>query len=81
MSRPRPVDEPLFFSFVNAYEVSLNGLNVRRLLEVLGGHINGGAYNRMYFCLLVDGPIHFWQGGGKRGLKVGAYKMDFKFIF
>ena len=29
------------------------------------------------FCLMVDGPIHFWQGRGG-GLKVGAYKMDFK---
>ena len=29
------------------------------------------------FFLLVVGPIHFWQGRGG-GLKVGAYKMDFK---
>ena len=32
--RPQPADVPLLFSFVNPYEVSLNGLNVRRLLEV-----------------------------------------------
>ena len=68
-----------FFSFVNAYEVSLNGLNVRRLLEVLGGHINGGVYNRMYF--LFTGRwigLYIFSRGGGWGLKVGAYKMDFK---
>ena len=62
-----------FFSFVNAYEVSLNGLNVRLLLEVLGGHINGGAYNRMHFCLLVDGWAYtFLAGGGGVGVKGGG---------
>ena len=37
----------------------------------------GGFIMECIFCLLVDGPIHFWQGRGG-GLKVGAYKMDFK---
>ena len=39
--------------------------------------IRGGLIMECIFCLLVDGPIHFWQGRGG-GLKVGAYKMDFK---
>ena len=78
MIRPQPVDVLYFFSFVNAYEVSLNGLNVRRLLEALGRHINGGAYNRMYFLFTGRwmGLYIFSRGGW--GLKVGAYKMDFK---
>ena len=37
----------------------------------------GGVIMECIFCLMVDGPIHFWQGRGG-GLKVGAYKMDFK---
>ena len=45
--------------------------------NLIRGGGGGGVIIECIFFLMGGGPINFWQGGGG-GLKVGAYKMDFK---